>query len=222
MIVDTMTLKEVGNSLLKEYREYHVKRIIGLLVHKHKAYRRTILANGEKRINFKPFSYTYQSTEIFIMPFSIGKKDFKKYSLSYYAVARFFYKGEYWYAKFNFSTNFIELYKQHFFQRYIERHLKSDDKVGIDIVCQFMIDTEAVAFIRYVKNEKHKNCIYGSTSIGMCLGECFGGINVWKTYIDKETIEYGIKKEIFDAGSEIIKPIGIDEFGYKKFRCVAA
>lgn len=218
MIVDTMTFKEVGDSLLKEYKEYHMDRIFRLLEHKRKNYRRVILANGEKRIKFNPFSYTYQTTEMFILPFSEGKKDFKKYDISYYVFARFFYRGQYWYAKFNCTTDIVDIYSQHFFLRYIERHLKSDNMVGIDVVSKFMYDTEAVCLVKGIDSDKYENCIYGSTSIGMCFGQGFGNINVWKTYIDKETIEYGIKKKTFDIGTEMLKPVGLDKFGLKVYK----
>lgn len=213
MIVDTMNYNEVGKELLKYYSG-NIGRITGLLLHKGKEYRRIVLAKGERRVDFKPLCYENDGNEVFIFPFSNGKKDFKKYGMSFYLVVRFFYRGQFWYAKFDGRyMDTVEIYNYHFFQRYIERHLKSDDKVGIDIVFRFIKETNAVTMSKKIDSDKYDNCAYGSTSIGMCLGQEFDNIRVWKTFIDKSTIEYGIKKKTFDVGSELVKPIGVDALG---------
>lgn len=192
MIVDKMNFNEVGEELLRFY-DKNIERVITLLMHKNREYRRIILSKGEKRIDFKPISYE-NINQVYILPFSLGKKDFKKYGLSFYFIVKFYYQKKYWYAKIDCRHRKVEIYAYHFFQRYIERHLDGVGNVGIDIVRKYMIETVALTCIDK-KEEIYEKSVYGTTSIGMCCGRYYDNINVWLTYIDKKTIKKVLKKK---------------------------
>lgn len=219
MIVDTMTMKEVGEAVLKAVQGNPMK-IVSTILQKDKLYRRIILKGGERRYDFKPIRSEADGITFYICPFSFGKRDYKKYGLSFGLFAHFFYKGTNWYALLCNYTTVVNLYNQHFFKRYIERHLKDGSKVTIDTVRQYFKETNYSANCQIKENPSHKDCVYGATNIGVCCGYHCGTkrITVWLTYIDKETLSRGDKKKVFDDSADSLPPIGMDAFGQRIYK----
>lgn len=216
MIVDTMNYSEVGAYLLS-FAKSNLQRVGALLKYNENKYKRAMLINGEKRVDFKPIKFESDEIEVFIFPYSLGKRDYKKYGMCYYYVLRFFFRGQFWWAKVSNSYDCVEIYQYHFFERYIERHLHTDDMVSASIVKDYFVKTNCVTATHRIDSDKYDNCCYGTTPIGMCLGsiyKCKGGdIKVWKTYINSNTIECGRKKEVLDRYSSKLIPIGVDDLG---------
>ena len=213
MIVDTMSMKEVGDAIIKSAQPI----ILGFISDnspKEKAYRRIILKGGERRYDFKPLHYETDSINFYLCPYSNGKRDYKKYGLLFCMFAHFFYKGTNWYALLCGGCQTVNLYRQHFFERYIERHLKDESKVSIETVRRYFKETDYLTNCRIVENPKHKDCIYGATNIGVCCGyHCGKRMKVWLTYIDKETLSKGDKRDIFDESADALTQIGMDILG---------
>lgn len=213
MIVETMTMEEVCSYVLKSVKA-NMDRISALVYHKSKDYRRTILKSKKVRHEFPPISFEADGLIYYICPSSNGKKEFKQYGVKMYVFVHFYYKGTNWYAQCLENYTEIGLYCQHFFKRYIERHLKNDKPVTIDTVIQYLNETDSNVYCSHKENPKHKNCMYGTTNIGMCCGYITKNYcNVWLTYIDKETIEKGHKFEVYDRTKELVIPIGQDKDG---------
>lgn len=217
MIVDTMNYSEVGAYLIS-FAKSNKGRISALLQHNNNKYKRKMLTSGERRVDFKSIKFKDDGMEVYIFPFSLGKRDYRKYGMCFYHVLRFFYQGQFWWAKLSHTYDYVEIYQYHFFERYIERHLHTDDRVCEDTVRDYFIQTDAVTMTKDIDSDKYSNCVYGTTPIGMCFGstyKCKGGeMCVWKTYIDSRTIECGKKKEVLDHYSSKLIPIGVDSLGF--------
>ena len=218
MIVDTMSIEEVGNAIIKTAKA-NIERIANAILSKDKLYRRTILKGGERRYDFKPLRSIVDGITFYVCPYSKGKKDYKKYGIMYGLFAHFYYQGTNWYAMLCGNGDRTTLYQQHFFERYIERHLKDGSKVSIDTVRHYFKETDYLTSCKMIENPNHPNCVYGATNIGVCCGYHCGSnrITVWKTYIDKETLYRGDKKEVFDKSADRFTPIGMDSKGNRKF-----
>lgn len=219
MIVDTMSMKDVGEAVLKTVQCNLMKIAIPMLK-MNKKYRRIILKGGDKRIDFMPIRTEADGITFYLCPYSLGKRDTKKYSLVFGLFAHFFYRGTNWYALLCDDNRTVNLYNQHFFKRYIMRHLKDGRKVSIDTVRHYFKETDYLTNCQIKQNPRHKNCIYGATNIGVCCGYYCGSkrITVWKTYIDQETLSKGDKKEVFDDSADKLIPIGMDGFGQRIFK----
>ena len=218
MIVDTMSFEEVGNAITKA-AQTNMQRITSVMFPKDKLYRRIILRGGERRYDFKPLRTDADGITFYVCPYSKSKRDFKKYGLMFGLFAHFFYQGTNWYAMLSDNYDRVALYQQHFFERYIERHLKDSSNVSIDTVRHYFKETDYFTNCRMIENPKYPNCVYGATNIGVCCGNHCGSRNltVWKTYIDKETLSRGDKKDLFDESADRFTPIGMDSIGNRLF-----
>lgn len=116
MIVDTMTMKEVGEAIIKAV-QVNLMKIASPMLRKDKLYRRAILKGGNKRIDFKPIRTEAEGITFYLCPFSLSKRDYKMHSLTYGLFAHFFYKGTNWYALLCDDNRTVNLYNQHFFKR---------------------------------------------------------------------------------------------------------
>ena len=220
MIVDTMTIEELGDAVIKTVQA-NIFGITNVLFSKDKLYKRIIIKGGEKRYDFKPLRSEADGITFYVCPYSNGKRDYKKYGLSFALFAHFFYKGTNWYALLCDNNTKVNLYQQHFFERYIERHLKDGSNVTIDTVRHYFKETDYLTNCRVTKNPKHPNCIYGATNIGVCCGyHCGRRITVWLTYIDKGTLTRGFKKDVFNESADMFTPIGTDALVNRIFSCI--
>ena len=213
MIVDTMTMEEVCSYVLKSVKS-NVDRILALTFHKQKDYRRIILNGNKDWYEFKPITFNADGLTYYICPSSRGKKEFKRNNVIINVIVHFYYGGTNWYAYALEKFTEVGLYCQHFFKRYIERHLKSDEPVTIAIIRRYIKETDGYVYCENRENPRHKNCMYGTTKIGMCCGYITKNyFDVWLTYIDKETIEKGQKLAVYDRAKKLITPIGQDRNG---------
>lgn len=217
MIVDTMNMEEIGKAIMKVVK-YKMICLASVTCPMDKVYKRIVL-KGDKRYDFKPLKKVVDGITFYVCPYSRSKKDYKKYGIMYGLFAHFFYQGTNWYAMLCGNGDSVTFYKQHFFERYIERHLKDGSKISIDTVRHYFKETDYLTSCKMIENPKYPNCVYGATNIGVCCGyHCDSGkIIVWLTYIDKETLSRGDKKDLFDESADRFTPIGIDAQGNRIF-----
>jgi len=217
MIVDTMTIEEVGKSLLK-IAQLNTPRFMAIMSHNQKKYRRIAIKKGQEQINFKPINVQVENITFHICPYSFGKQDYKKYGLNYCLLASYKYKGRDMYCLFSNNDSFIQIYTRHFFERFIERHLKDDSEVNINLVRKYFIETEYVCYVESVNKEGYENAVYCGTNIGTGCGyRVCDNVFVFNTYIDKETLKAGEKRRVYDESQPQIQPIGMDVLGNRIF-----
>lgn len=217
MIVDTMTLKEVGEAILKASQKSATK-VERLLLRNDKRYRRVIIKGLKERYDFQPIPFTTDGIEFILCPFSKGKKDYKKYGIAYGLFAHVYYNGTNWYCMITWDFQKVLMYCNHFFERYIERHLQDDSTVSADIVRQYFKETDYLTNYCDIDNPNYMNCIYGATNIGVSCGEkVANNIFVYKTFIDLETITLGDKKTTFDMGQKVFESLVTNKLGIRDF-----
>ena len=75
MIVDTMNYSEVGAYLLS-FAKSNFQRVQPLILHNNSKYRRKMLGSGERRVDFKPIRFESDGIEVYIFPYSLGKREY--------------------------------------------------------------------------------------------------------------------------------------------------
>ena len=208
-----MTIEEVGEAILKAAKKSLPK--VGRLLEAHrKAYMRIIRKRKKKRYDFKPIPFKYDGIDFYMFVYSYEGRHIKKHQFPICLVANVLYRNTIWYCLVSEDMSIAQLYQKHFFERYIERHLKVDCKVDIDIVRKYFKETNYVSTQKIMENPLHENCLYGATNIGICCGyHCNYRMAVWLTYIDKSTLTLGAKKDLFDECREGLELIGINSHG---------
>lgn len=213
MIQDNMTLDEVGRSLLRTALQNY-PHFLSLIVQKRKKYRRIILKGGQERYDFKPIEVLVENITFHICPYSLGKHDFKKYDLCFCLLASFKYRNMERYCMVSDYGTSVQIYTRHFFERYIERHLKDDSEVDIRLVRHFFREIDYVCHPVPVEKEGQDNAIYAGTNIGTCCGyKACEKVYVFKTYIDEQTLKKGDKRKVFDVTQPLLQPVGMDCLG---------
>lgn len=216
MIVDNMTLQEVGEAILKAAINYY-PTIMSKLAYKERDYRRIVIKGLKDRYDFKPIPFKAYGIEFYLCPYALGKSDFKKFGIAYCLFAHVYYRGTNWYCLVMNDFCGLQMYCNHFFERYIERHLKDDSIVNAETVRKYFKETDYLTYNRVIENPRHDNCLYATTKIGICCGEIITeNVLVYKTYIDEETIIRGGKKEAFDFGTERLDAVITNEMGLRE------
>ena len=218
MIVDTMTIEEVGNAVMKAAKKSITKTTNVINAH-HKTFMRIVRKSNKERIDFKPLSFVTDGITFYVCVYSNNKRDTKKYGFSFGVFAHIYYRSTNWYCMIINDYCGVQMYQQHFFERYIERHLKDGSSVSIDTVRKYFKETNYIGLRKFRDNPNHKDCIYSATNIGVCCGYHRGhNISIWLTYIDKETLTLGDKKEVFDKGADRLIQVGLDAFGKRIYK----
>lgn len=169
MILENMNIQEVGRSLLKTAQQNYLR--FGLILsHNEKKYRRIAIKKGQERIDFKPINVQVENITFHICPYSLNKQDSKKYGFNFCLLASFKYRKKDMFCMISDYGTKIQMYTIHFFERYIERHLKDDSVVNINLVRKYFKETEYVCHIESVEKEGYENSVYGGTNIGACCG----------------------------------------------------
>lgn len=213
-----MSLHEVGEAILKASQK-SICRIVKMGANKDKDYRKVIIKGLKDRYDFQPISFTTDGIEFILCPYSKGKKDYKKYGMKYGLFAHVFYRGTNWYCLITWDFLSVMMYCNHFFERYIERHLHDDKKVNVDIVRRYYKEIDYLTYNYDIDNPQYENCIYGVNNIGVCCGEKISNnILVYKTFIDMETITIGDKRKAFNKGQKALESVVTNEVGIREFR----
>lgn len=221
MIVDTMSLKEVGEAILKASQK-SISKIVALLDNKDKEYRRVIIKGHKERYDFQRISFTTDGIEFILCPYSKGKKDYKKYGIMYGLFAHVFYNGTNWYCMITNDFKSVGMYCNHYFERYVERHLKDDSRIDVEIVRKYFKEIDYLTIFHRLEHPKYKDCVYGSTNIGVCCGQMISNqVIVFKTYIDMETLTLGEKKKTYDNGQKTLEALITNEIGIREFEYAA-
>ncbi len=221
MIVDTMTLQEVGEAILKASRKA-IPTIERMLTRKENDYKKVIYKGVKDRYDFIPLTFKTDGIEFILCPYSKGKKDFKKYGMMYCLFAHVYYERTNWYCMVTSSFQTVQMYSNHFFERFVERHLKDDTKVSVDLVRKYFKETNYLTSSRFIDNPKYENCMYGATCIGVCCGHKVSDhVLAFRTYIDIETLTKGDKKVVFDEGQKDFEAVFTNEVGLRGYWMVA-
>jgi hypothetical protein len=217
MIVDTMSIEEVSDAVLKA-AIMSQQKIYNLLDAKRKTYKKIIWRGNKNKFYFTPISFRTDSITFYLCPYSNGKNEFRQYGISYGLFAKFFYHRTNWYTLVLDQFTGVALYQQHFFERYVERHLKEEIPVSIDVVRRFFKETDYLTCSKVYENPLHPNCIYGATKIGVCCGYRSDNSEVWCTYIDEDTLANGDKRKIFDESQYMFVEPEINDGGRGGFK----
>ena len=218
MIVDTMTLKEVGETILKTVPKV-IPTIFEMLERKDKNYRKIIIKGEKERYDFNPIHITTDGINFIMCPYSLGKKHYKKNGILCYLIAHVYYNNTNWYCTINYDLQSVQMYCNHFFMRYIERHVKDGSMVNVEIVRKYFKEINYLTTIYEIENYKHEDCIYAATNIGLCCGRLVSNqVYIYLTYIDRETLTIGDKRKAFDDGQKLLETV---ELGIKEFINVA-
>ncbi len=226
MIVDTMSFIELEEHLLNR-KKIIMPLLERMMKAKDKDYRRIVYKSQKDRIDFKPLYLKNDEIEFYVCVYSLGKNDYRKFGPNFTLFAHFFYKKTNWYAHFVDKLSTINFYSQHFFKRYIERHLKDDSEVTSEIVRRYFKEIDNMTYICSIENLKYENCMYGGTHIGvscgesikkMCGEEIIGQVVVFKTYIDNETLTRGEKDRTYKVSQEAFQHVVMGELGYNELK----
>lgn len=221
MIVDTMSLQEVGEAILKTAIS-NIPTIAKMIIRKERIYKRVIYSGLKERYDFQPLSFADNGIEFYICPYSKGKRDYKKYGMANGLFAHVYYRGTNWYCLINYDYSRVYMYCNHFFERFIERHLKDKSIVNVEVVRKYFKETDYLSTWRFVDNPKYENCIYASTNIGVCCGQMISkNVLAFKTYIDMETLTLGDKKNVFDVGQLVFDRLTTNKLGFREIMDVA-
>jgi len=221
MIVDSMSLQEVGEAVLKAAHK-SIPLIGEMLLRKDKDYRRIIIKGQKERYDFLPIPFNTDGIDFFLCPYSKGKRDYKKYGTLYCLFAHVFYKGTNWYCMITADWFRVIMFCNHFFERYIQRYLKDDSEVNAETVRKFFKETDYLYINSPIENPKHPNCVYASMNIGIACGEIVSKqVTVYKTFLCKDTLTLGDKKMVFDKGQEDFERIVMNKYGLREFGSVA-
>lgn len=221
MIVDTMTLEEVGEAILKASNK-SINRIERLLTWKDKDYKKIIIKGQKERFDFLPIPFENDGIKFYICPYSKGKKDYKKYGIMYGLFAHVFYHGTNWYCMITADYVNVIMFCNHFFERYIERFLKDDSVVNVEMARKFFKETDYLYINRPIENPKHPNCVYASMNIGIACGEIVSKhVTAYKTFLCKDTLTIGNKRKTYDEGQKAFETTITNDWGLREIKGVA-
>lgn len=189
MIVDTMSLLEVAAELqsdLKNEVSVKMKRILA-----DRKYWRAVLkyGNSKKTIYFNPLEMrTKRLNRFVVLPFSHGKKDFKKFGIAFTVISIFYYNKYPYVAWFVNDLNEVAFFKKHFFDRYDERFLQSETLFSEDLVLNFFKGNMHV--FTGPQYEDRSNNVMGVSNDGILLGEKLSPlITQYNTYISVDMLK---------------------------------
>jgi hypothetical protein len=186
----------------------NINIVLRKTVAKEKIYRRIILKNGEQTIFFKSDERECNNYKYIVYVKSYGKKDYTKRGLIFYIVTPFTLFGKNYYIYYVNNFNSMVVYTQHFFERYVERHLKDNKSFSKDIIGLYLKDTDCIMADYNINHKRYNNCVYSSTLIGTCCGrKVTNNIILYSTFISKDTLEKGEKKIIYDKGKELFNDV---------------
>lgn len=212
MIVDTMSFEEIGGAITRAFHS-NVEKLQNCISPYEGKYKR-IIQKSDRRFDFVPVSFLADGIRFYVCPYSRSKSEYKKYGLMFGVFAHFFYQGTNWYVMLcGKGFDSLQMYKHHFFERYIQRHLKDGSEVSIDTVRYYFKETDYITDCKFIENPKYQNCVYGATDAGLCCGYYVNSkIFVWSTYLDSSTIERGNKQEVLNDYANSLPAIDIDSF----------
>lgn len=183
MVVDTMSLLEVSEELLKDLKSEVSVKVTKIL--SDRKYWRSVLKYGEgkKTLYFKPLEITTKRLNRFkILPFSHGKHDFKKFGLAFIVISMFYYKKYPYVAWFVNDFSAVAFFKKHFFDRYDQRFLQSETLFSEDLVFDFFKGNMHV--FTGPQYEDMSNNVMGVSNDGVLLGEKLSSVvTIYNTYI---------------------------------------
>lgn len=173
-------------------------KIYNLNMSKMKVYGRIVRERGEKKVYFKPTKVDKFGMEFIVCPYSLGKSDFKKNGIYFFAFCKVLFKGDLYWCLINDDLT-VSFFKKHMFLRYLERHCGVDaDIVTDDDVWRFFKETDVLINYHGYESEKRPNGLVGGTNIGTLCGDFMDGQLVFRTFIDASTLADNYKMLAYD------------------------
>ena len=212
MILDNMTMEEVGKSLLRTTRE-NKERFHRLVTHRQNKYRRIVLKRRDEKADFAPIHSEAERIDYYICPFYFDKTRRVFINL----IASFKYNKKQYYCLFCKNDTVACIVTTHFLERFAERHLKDDNPVGISTMRLYLRAIHFTWNPEIVEHPCYDNRFVAGTHIGVCCGyKISDKIYVLKTFLDQETINCGDKKRVLDESAGVLTKIELDCHGREK------
>lgn len=212
MILDNMTMEEVGKSLLRTTRENR-ERFYRLVDYRQNKYRRIVIKRKDRKLDFPPIHCEAERIDYYITPYYYDKRK----GMFCNIIASFKYQRHQYYCVFCQNDTIACIITTHFLERFAERHLKDDTSVSIFTLRLYL---KAIHFTwnpEIVEHPYYDNRIVAGTHIGVCCGYRISDkIYVLKTFIDQETINNGDKKRVLDESTGILSKIERDCHGRER------
>lgn len=188
MIVDTMSLLEVAEELLKDLKSEGIGKIVKRL--KDKKYRKYIIKNGQskKMIYFKSFDIeTRRRNRFVVLPFCKGKSGFKKWGMGGIVVSLFYYEKYPYIAWVTNDFTSIVFFKKHLFERYNQRFVQDEMTFSKDLIFDYFRGNMLLCADH--QHEDGSNGIVGVVRDGVLFGERLNdSAIVYKTYITADML----------------------------------
>lgn len=183
-------------------------------------YRKAVLKqNTDDSIFFKPIERKSNGFTYIIYPSSNGKRDFKKYGMIFFLVTPFYVDGKPYYVRYDGvkRNNKFNVYTQHFFDRYIERHLGNESNLSmVEVIKDFLKETDALDYIKAAEGDKYENGLQLANKVGVdSVTKISDNILLHKTFVGNSTIRMGKRQEAKEA-FERVKPYIFDANGKRK------
>lgn len=180
-----MSLLEVAAELLSDLKNEVSAKMKRVLVDR--KYWRTVLKYGNSKKQYIEIR-TKQLNRFVVLPFSHGKKDFKKFGLAFTVISIFYYNKYPYVAWFVNDLSAVVFFKKHFFDCYDERFLQSETVFSEDLVLDFFKGNMHVfAGPQY---EDRSNNVMGVSNDGILLGKKLSpSITQYNTYISVDMLK---------------------------------
>lgn len=186
MILPKMTYTEITNEIDKDLVALYAYIEKALSVSK---YRKIGMKNTEP-VHFKPIYWeSNRHNKYFVIPCTNGKKDLKKYGMSFYVWC--YYKGK------NGELNGVMIassgaycfYRNHLFMRYAERFFNDSTMETLDLMVEFATHNTFTVSRPFDTAVKYTNSYFGKVEDGIILGTMTNGYMVYNTFITEDMLK---------------------------------
>lgn len=204
MIVDTMTLKEINDEIIKDMKESQIENTVGCKILERIGKYWSLVIKRTTKYSFwafEPFKVkSARGNEFYVLPYTHGKRSFRQEGVLY-VIAVFFNGGVAMIVGEHRTNPQCLFFRPHFFERYWQRfqdgqHASDDKKGALNILAQ----NHAIQFKKYDHN-KHHNSVICEMEDGVAFGTVKDGFIVINTYISKGMLK-GEQTDIVDDLNE--------------------
>ncbi len=209
MYVETMTLAQIANEIMKDRRYLETK--IGYVLGDSKYRKACLKLKNDGFHPFKRVDFTSKETgfEYHLLPFVFGKRDYLKNSMGCCVFLTFRKHHQIWAGFMYDNATKVLFFTPHFFDRYEEREGKGSGS-RLDLMADFFIRNRAFNHTEYT-HPKHPDSIFVTIMDGVGLGTRLeGSLKLVTTYISNDML-YKEQIDIRSASLDIL-----DEC-YRKF-----
>lgn len=187
MYVETMTLEQVKREI-ERCDEYLHRKIwhIG----SDSSYRRACLKLGqEEKRYFNTVDFKYGGFTFHLIPYTGGKREFKRIGIQILSFVTFMREGKLWSATLmpkNKVLTVTDFYHPHFFTRYAER-LGIEYESTVELIGRYHRSNISWHWDDYYK-EGYEDNIFITVSEGTCFGTKYEGYRLYMTFVRNDML----------------------------------